>query len=1352
MEKFDGKGDYMLWKEKLLAHLEMMGLLEGLEEEVTSEGGDSTAGEETPSAEVTTPAASTTEKSLKEKRGKARSTIILSVGDNVLRKIIKEKSAAGMIKVLDHLFMAKSLPNRIYLKQRLYSYKMSDGMTLDENINDFLRLIADLEHVKVMVSDEDQAIILLMALPKQFDQLKDTLKYGKTSLSLDEIVGAVRSKELELGATGKLTRQSSEGLFVQDRGRSERRDRASDKGKHKNRSKSKGKKTCWVCGKDGHYKKQCFIWKERNKQQRDSSSERGESSNVTGQITDAAALMVSESLLSLGEEFNKIWIMDTGCSFHMTPRRDWFITLDETCTGKVRMANDTYSEVRGVGSIRIKNEDNSTVLLTNVRYVPGMSKNLISLGTLEDQGCWFQSRDGVMKINRGCRTLIKGQKTDTLYVLQGSVLTGSVNAAVGPRDETRLWHRRLGHMSQKGMKALVKKGYLDSAKVTDMDFCEDCIYGKAHRVSFGVGKHVTKGKLDYIHSDLWGSPNVPLSLGKCQYFISFIDDYSRKTWIYFLRKKDEAFASFLEWKKMAENQSGRKIKTLRTDNGLEFCNMEFNNLCKEEGIVRHKTCAYTPQQNGVAERMNRTILDKVRSVLSESGLPKSFWAEAAAIAVHQINISPSSAVDFEIPEEIWTGSRPKYEELRVFGSVAYIHSDQGKLNPRAKKAVFIGYPSGVKGYKFWLVEEKKCVVTRDVTFQEDKMYKHLNQSAEPRPESQRTEIPLIYEINHGDFSDLGGAEMETERDQEADNNTEDKEQAESSEDEEYQGNNHLENYQLARDRERRVTKKPSRFEESNMVGFALMVTEDGGFPEPSCFGEAMRDKDWRLWKEAMDEEMQSLHKNQTWTLIERPENCKVIGCKWVYKRKAGIPGVEQPRFKARLVAKGYLQKEGIDYEEIFSPVVKHVSIRLMLSYVVNLDLELEQLDVKTAFLHGNLDEYILMEQPEGYQVKTGADEEVCHLKKSLYGLKQAPRQWNQRFNTFMKNSGYQRSNYDSCIYFQKLEDGSYIYLLLYVDDMLIAAKKKEKIQELKSLLSKEFEMKDLGEAKKILGMEIKRDRVKGTLEISQGDYLKKVLHTFRMEQCKGVQTPLGIHFKLRAAEEEELAAQADYMKTIPYSNAVGSIMYSMIGTRPDLAYPLCVVSRYMSKPLKEHWLAVKWVLRYIKATQDLKLVYRKQDSLEIRGYCDSDYAADPDRRRSITGFVFTAGGNVISWKSGLQRVVALSTTEAEYMALTESIKEAVWLKGLAAELGFVQEHVEVMCDSQSAISLAKNSVHHDRTKHIDVRLHFIRDKIADGEIKVSKVSTLWNPADIFTKTVPVSKLQEALELLRISSH
>ena len=338
----------------------------------------------------------------------------------------------------------------------------------------------------------------------------------------------------------------------------------------------------------------------------------------------------------------------------------------------------------------------------------------------------------------------------------------------------------------------------------------------------------------------------------------------------------------------------------------------------------------------------------------------------------------------------------------------------------------------------------------------------------------------------------------------------------------------------------------------------------------------------------MNEEMDSLLENHTWTAVTRPKGQRVIGCKWIYKRKIGIPGVERPRHKSRIVAKGYAQKEGVDYTEIFSPVVRHVSIRILLAIMVEEDLELDQLDVKMTFLHGKLDEKIYMEIPEGYedQFKKG---QVCLLNKALYGLKHAPRRWNQKFDGFMAELNFVRSYRDSCDYVKTCEDGSKVYLLIYVVDMLVAAKDKILISELKKKLSMKFEMKDFGPAKKILGIEIMRDRANGKLWLSQEGYMEKVLELYKMEQAKEVVTPLGARMGFRSATKDQLHDDEEYMKTVPYTNAVGSLMYSMICTRPDLAYPVEILSRFMGNPIKDHWLRVKWIMRYIRGSMNTKL-------------------------------------------------------------------------------------------------------------------------------------------------------------------
>ncbi|CAM8977517.1 unnamed protein product [Rhodiola kirilowii] len=335
----------------------------------------------------------------------------------------------------------------------------------------------------------------------------------------------------------------------------------------------------------------------------------------------------------------------------------------------------------------------------------------------------------------------------------------------------------------------------------------------------------------------------------------------------------------------------------------------------------------------------------------------------------------------------------------------------------------------------------------------------------------------------------------------------------------------------------------------------------------------------------------------------------------------------------------------------------------MLSLVAYFDYELEQLDVKTVFLHGNLDETIYMRQPEGFIVGDPKNK-VCLQKRSLYGLKQSPRLWYRRFDEFMINCGFKRADFDWCIYNKHVQDESEIYLLLYVDDMLIASHDIIAINNLKVQLSTNFEMKDFGSAKKILGMQIKRNRKEKKLFICQTDYLTKVIERSEMNNTKLVLTPVPRHFKLSKDQEPQTKEEQTYIDKVPYSNAVGCLMYAMVCTRPDIAHGVSFVSRHMTNPGKYHWQAVKWLLRYIKGTLGKGLLFgKKQFSSEIiQGFVDSDYVGNVDTRKSQIGLVFTVFGTAVSWKANLQKVVALSTTEVEFMAITEAVKEALWMR------------------------------------------------------------------------------------------
>ncbi|KAH9657437.1 hypothetical protein KPL70_023077 [Citrus sinensis] len=624
----------------------------------------------------------------------------------------------------------------------------------------------------------------------------------------------------------------------------------------------------------------------------------------------------------------------------------------------------------------------------------------------------------------------------------------------------------------------------------------------------------------------------------------------------------------LMWQIRLGHMSEKGMKILERQGVLGDNKLDPIEFC-ENGVVRHKTVRHTPQQNGLAERMNRTLMDKVRYLLIHSKLPQSLWAETLMTACYLVNRSPSSAIDFKTPVEMWSSRAANYSDLKIFGCPAFAHVKQGKLEPRALKCVFLGYPEGVKGYRLWCTDLKppRCIVSRDVVFNEQEMLKSYTKKLEDsNKDTGSLEDQIKVELT-------GKAEDTT-------------------------------SYEMSEDEER----------DAGDSDEASETTQELDYDEPKSYKEAVSGKNADQWLKAMKEEMDSLYKNDTWTLVRKPDKKKVIGCKWVYKLKQGISRVEPVRFKARLVAKGFTQKKGVDFTE--------------------------------------------------------------------------------------------RCNLDCCVYFKE-DSWMMVYLDLYVNDMLIASVCMSLIEELKKKLKGEFDMKDLGPAKKILGILSDQLCLKAETEISE-------------------------------------------MMNVPYASAVGCLMYAIVLTRPDLSYVVSVVSRYMANPGEEHWRAVKWILRYLNGTGTYGLMYggQRQDDSQIVGYVDSDYAGDLDRRRSLTGYLFTFNNCTVNWKAQLQSVVACST-EAKYTATTEVVKEAIWLKGILKELGVDQRSIMINCDSQSAICLSKNQTHYERTKHIDIKLHFIRLEVLKATVKLQKIHTDKNVADILTKLVTTAKFKLCLELAGI---
>jgi hypothetical protein len=503
--------------------------------------------------------------------------------------------------------------------------------------------------------------------------------------------------------------------------------------------------------------------------------------------------------------------------------------------------------------------------------------------------------------------------------------------------------------------------------------------------------------------------------------------------------------------------------------------------------------------------------------------------------------------------------------------------------------------------------------------------------------------------------------------------------------------------------------------------------------EPTSVEAALRSDQAAEWQDALNSEVGSLKQNGVLEPAELPPGRQAIASKVVFKVKHDAEG-RIVKYKARIVAKGFSQVPGVDYDDTFAPVVKYTSLRAILAIAAAKRLAVHQMDVKTAFLQGDLEEEIYVRLPDGVDMGVPGATGIWRVRKALYGLKQAPRAWNAKLHARLLELGYTRCESDHCVYVRA--QGPATILAVYVDDIVIVCDEVD-ISISKQQLADSFDMVDLGKAGWLLGVEIARDG--NTITLSQRRYISDMLERFEMADCKPVATPLDHNVQLTVemcpATEDEQAAMA----SVPYRSAVGSLMYAMCMTRPDIAVAVTTVSRYMSNPGSAHWTAVKRIFRYLRGTVDYVLRL-SGDDLTLSGYCDADFAGNIDTRRSTAGFVFQLGSSPIAWSSRLMSTVALSTAEAEYMTVSNAAREALWLRALLRELGCEQSSATLLrSDNQSSIALVRNPVQHARTKHIDVQYHFARELAAAGVLHVEYCPTDQMVADIFTKALPTPK-------------
>ncbi|BBG94371.1 ABC-2 type transporter family protein [Prunus dulcis] len=791
------------------------------------------------------------------------------------------------------------------------------------------------------------------------------------------------------------------------------------------------------------------------------------------------------------------------------------------------------------------------------------------------------------------------------------------------------------------------------------------------------------------------------------------------------------------------------------------------------GIIHETTCPQTPQQNGVAERKNRHLLETARALLIDGHVPRHHWDDAVVTAVHLINRMPSGVLNFKTPLQVLAQHGPLPSVLVL--TLAFLAVWPSFISTKINEANLI-HVRFVKGYRCYHPPTRRTYVTLDVTFLESDMFfydpasnstlqgeipsEELNWSSLEHEDIHLcTKIALGQETITIDRPESGTCECSLPNNDRSPNPCEDvfdsshtlTDNSEQQDEDppliqQYQRTNLL-RISLRQNRGKPPNRyspdigKTSKYPIANHVSteklsepLKAFVHQLSAIHIPTKVSEALKDP---KWVQAIKEEMKALEKNQTWTLETIPRGKKTIGCRWVFTIKHNADGSIE-RYKARLVAKGYTQTYGIDYEETFAPVAKLNTVRVLLSLAANLDWPLHQFDVKNAFLHGELTEEVYMDIPPGYNTtQTGI---VCRLRKALYGLKQSPRAWFGRFTMAMKNNGFKQCNSDHTL-FLKHRKGKVTALIIYVDDMIITGNDKQEISQLQDYLATEFEMKDLGGLKYFLGIEVARSQQ--GIFLSQRKYVLDLLTDIGMLDCKPADTPI--------VQNHHLGEYPDQVPTNKerYQRLVGRLIY-LSHTRPDIAYAVSVVSQFMHSPSEDHMNAVLRILRYLKSAPGKGLMFSKHGHLNIDGYSDADWAGNVTDRKSTSGYFTFVGGNLVTWRSKKQNVVALSSAEAEFRGMTKGICELLWLRKLLTELGYKPTStMNLFCDNKAAIAIAQNPVQHDRTKHVEVDRHFIKQKLEAKVFQFPFVKSEDQLADILTKAISSKAFHNSLDQLGI---
>lgn len=1239
------------------------------------------------------------------KEKKARKEICLRISDEYLVYIDQTMTAPDVWIKLQGIFESKASVGLTHIRREFFRTMAEDGTNMEEHIRKLHGLHQQLKARGQDITDTEFTNTLLTSLPASWASFITTINASGIAITSETLIGRILDEDRSRHAgSGRQT-----ALKVQN-----------SRTKTEQSGATKGK--CRNCGKKGHYVKDCWAkgggkegqapkWFKEPKDKE--SAKQSEDAEFAFMANDIAFAAISAS----------DWLADSAATTHIARNRNDFISYSDEPSEIEGITPGASLKTRGRGTVAIDfkvNDKVYSVKLNDVKHAPESPNNIISIGRLTDHGhsanftatgVEFRLKTGVIfamgrKIGRmyQMRTRTKGtsQKQDFVAAVKGRTL-----------DK---WHRVLGHVNTWTINMLQKNNLVTGLIVDKSQAptqCTACIQGKQHVEPFPKQTDEKVQAIgDLTLSDVWGPAQIE-GPGRERYFYTYTDFKTRYSVLYFGHTKDEALQHFQSYKQFVETQTGNKLKRFRSDNGGEYVNKSFKEFCATNGIIMETTAPYSPAQNGIAERLNRTLLEHARAMIFAKNLPKTLWPEAVTYANYIKNKCLTRALGTDItPYQAFFGKKPNVSRLEEFGTKCWVlvpDQRRAKLDPKAEEHIFVGVAEHAKAWKYYNTISRHVQTSRNITFdeQDTKLYpipseddnevmlEGENPAHEQAPEPAKDPAPSTPQTSIVPAPAI--TEPETRR-----------------------------STRVITRPDYRLLNNPNA---KGGTGDKALISHEI-ITEPANYAEAIARDDAPIWIESMSIEIAQHEEIGTWDLVDLPPDRTAIGSRWVYAVKTKPTG-QFEKAKSRIVAQGFTQRPGMDYYDITSPVVKFDSLRLLLALGNALDWEIELMDVKGAYLNSDLEEEIYMRQPEGFDDGSGR---VLKLRRALYGLKQAGRAWHQQLRSTLLSFGYTQSTADECIYIRI--NGSHIEIIsVYVDDLGLFANSKDGMARIKEELNGKFTMTDLGEMEKILGLRVERNREDGTLKISQGPYIDVLLARFHMQDANPVSTPLSKSVKLVIPTELASAPTID----APYAKAIGSLMYAALGTRPDLAFAVQHLSQFTTSYGAEHWTALKHVLRYLKGTRDYGIIFQREAGLNLEAFVDSDYANREDAR-SVGGYVVKLGNGSIAWSSKKQRTVALSTTEAEYIALTEGAKQVIWLRRFLQDLNFEQSQPTSMrSDNLGAITLSHDATYHARTKHINVAYHFIREKVTSNEVALTYVRSKENPADLMTKGLEMNQ-------------